>query len=630
MNVSGALNSVGIQLRSYAPGVHYVLCPQCSHMRKSHNKKKTCLSVTIGAGDPPVWHCHNCQWETPKATDDSPDAQAFWGAIRNRDEPRRQSAPASRPPQPKAVTDELMPLKGSAKRWLESRGISGDAIERLQVSSAMKLMPQRQVYGSHPTMTLAFPYFEDGKIVDCKFRTDRKDFAHSHGARKILYNLDSLIGKEVAVILEGEIDVLSAVTAGVDEWAGVVSLPDGAPEKIRDDELEQMDKRPDPETDSARYQPLWHAMDKHPQVKRWILAGDGDTAGLALRQQIARRIGKEKCAIADWPSINDCEMKDANEILANEGAQVLRECIENAHPYPISGLYRVSEFTRQVEQLYLMGRPRTTSTGWKKLDNILKIPDSALMVVTGVPGQGKSEFVDSLCTNLARNEDWMIAFCSMENRPGDDHIPKLIQKFARKPFFQNDLTSPRVSREEIDQAMAWAEKHFVFLAPGEKDNVTIDWILERAQRAVNMFGIRMLVIDPYNEVERTGADKEVDYLSQMLGKVKAFNKRNGVVTTFVAHPTKMQRDRNGVIMKPSLYDIAAGAHWFNKMDIGIIVDREWDEFESLDGKKRAYRSKRTAIDVRKVRFNWIGRPGTVTLSYDEERSEYSDRNEDDV
>ena len=110
----------------------------------------------------------------------------------------------------------------------------------------------------------------------------------------------------------------------------------------------------------------------------------------------------------------------------------------------------------------------------------------------------------------------------------------------------------------------------------------------------------------------------------MISKIKRFNRRNGVTTIVVAHPTKMQRDCNGGVLRPSLYDIAGSAHWFNKCDVGIVVDRDWDTITDTDGKERMVRSARTVVDLRKVRFNWIGKPGSITLEYDEETSQYRD------
>ena len=43
-----------------------------------------------------------------------------------------------------------------------------------------------------------------------------------------------------------------------------------------------------------------------------------------------------------WPDSEDAPCKDANETLMQHGADVLRECIEAAEPYPITGLHRMT------------------------------------------------------------------------------------------------------------------------------------------------------------------------------------------------------------------------------------------------------------------------------------------------
>lgn len=56
-----------------------------------------------------------------------------------------------------------------------------------------------------------------------------------------------------------------------------------------------------------------------------------------------------------------------------------------------------------------------------------------------------------------------------------------------------------------------------------EDNVilTIDDVLERAQDAVYRYGIRGLVIDPYNEMEHNRPKNlsETEYVSKFLSKV---------------------------------------------------------------------------------------------------------------
>ena len=185
--------------------------------------------------------------------------------------------------------------------------------------------------------------------------------------------------------------------------------------------------------------------------------------------------------------------------------------------------------------------------------------------------------------------------CSMENRVRD-HFRKLSEKHIGRPFFkQPGSTTARMSFDELGLAMAFLDQHFVLLRH-EHDQVLrrgvrrlrsapltlkirvfqvpdIDWVLSRAREAVMRYGIRGLVIDPYNELEHQrdhGRATETEYVSNMLSKVKRFAQLHSVHVWFVAHPRQLHNWRDEV---PSLYDIAGSAHFVNKADNGIVVHR---------------------------------------------------------
>ncbi len=89
------------------------------------------------------------------------------------------------------------------------------------------------------------------------------------------------------------------------------------------------------------------------------------------------------------------------------------------------------------------------------------------------------------------------------------------------------------------------------------------------------FGIRGLVIDPYNELDhqRPTYMTETEYVSQMLTKIKRFAQYHEVHVWLVAHPRQLQNWRGEA---PNLYDISGSAHFINKADNGIIVHRPRD------------------------------------------------------
>ena len=86
------------------------------------------------------------------------------------------------------------------------------------------------------------------------------------------------------------------------------------------------------------------------------------------------------------------------------------------------------------------------------------------------------------------------------------------------------------------------------------------------------FGIRGLVIDPYNELDhqRPPGVSETEYVSQMLTKIKRFAQHYDAHVWFVAHPKQLQQWRGDA---PNLYDISGSAHFVNKADNGVVIHR---------------------------------------------------------
>src|SRR5262249_32175987 len=149
---------------------------------------------------------------------------------------------------------------------------------------------------------IAFPYFRNGELVNVKFRAlTEKAFAQVNDAEKILYGLDDIADVKTAIIVEGELDKLALEEAGI---RNVVSVPDGAPNQVKAGE-------PDPE--DAKFSYIANCADYLDRLDRIILAVDNDGPGLALGEELARRLGKERCWRVRWPDSGDSPCKDAND-----------------------------------------------------------------------------------------------------------------------------------------------------------------------------------------------------------------------------------------------------------------------------------------------------------------------------
>lgn len=244
---------------------------------------------------------------------------------------------------------------------------------------------------------IASPYMRNGEVVNVKYRSlEGKYYRQVKDAEKILYGHDDLT-EDWAVIIEGECDKLALEMAGI---CNAVSVPDGAPP-------------PNSKPSDQKFEYLVTCGQSLEPLKKIVLAVDNDLPGQTLEAELARRLGPERCCRVTWPE--DC--KDANHVLTRHGSDRLRQCIEEAKPYPIEGVITVADVAEQVMELYREGLEGGVSTGWLKLDQHYTVRPGEMTIVTGIPSHGKSEWLDALVINLATMLGWAIAICSPENLP---------------------------------------------------------------------------------------------------------------------------------------------------------------------------------------------------------------------
>jgi twinkle protein len=467
--------------------------------------------------------------------------------------------------------------------WLESRSIWSDTAARFGVYTA-------NVTGLNRSPVVVFPYMENGVRVNEKFRQlPKQKFWQQQGRRKIFWNADVLrdpvleAGTAPLIITEGEIDAMTAIQCG---FPFTVSVPDGAPPEGaisgRADRLEESCAE-----QTGKFEFMWAARDQLRRIKRFVLAVDDDGPGRCLAEHLVRRLSASRCSFVEYP----IGCKDLNDVLVKKGPEAVTEVLNAAKPYPVRGLYRLSDYPDASFDTY--------STGWTTLDRHFRLFVGEFIVVTGIPGHGKSSWVLHLIANLAQVHGMRTAIFSPE-------MPVV-------PAIRDQLRCIKAHRA-IEAAVtpendAWIEDNFVFIGPdprkmGEDDDFTLDWIIDRAEEAVLRDGVRILLIDPWNEIEhaRVKGETMTDYVSRSIRALKKFAKLYNMIVVVVAHPTKLSKEKDGSYAVPSLYDIADSAHFNNKPDHGVVIYREADDS--------------TSIWVSKVRFNETGERGRVKMKFD--------------
>jgi twinkle protein len=550
------MNSVAELVSSlHVPDQARVACPECSYERKKYNQKD--FDITAKA-DGWKYHCHHCK---------------IGGFVPLNKTTTYRRAESNVIPM---RTLDTTKLQTQHYDFLKTRGIS----ER--IADEMKLFPAEKYFQrlEKKTDAIGFPYFRNGQFVSAKYRSiESKDFTQDAGGAQDFFGIDKIDMSLPVIIVEGEIDALTLLECGL---KNVLSVPSGAPMKVSDGKVDA--------SEDKKFAFVWNAVDVLNQVPYVTIATDTDTAGQALAEELARRIGKDKCRIAHF------EYKDLNEAFLAKGKDVVLEIIERAEPYPVAGLSSASKFADRLNDLWGKGTGKGLSTGYSNVDEIYTIAQGQLTIVTGYPSCGKSNFVDQLMINLAKAHDWKFGLCSFENQP-EVHISRLMEIYKEKRFFDG---SNRMTDADKDDAFKFVEDHFLFLDSEGAEPATIDSILERAKIAVVRMGIRGLVIDPYNYIENKGGQAEHEFISGMLTRIQAFAKAYGVHIWFVAHPSKITRSGMD-LPRPDGMAISGSMAWWAKADCGITIHRTKDHGVELA--------------VWKCRYRWIGTQGETTLGY---------------
>lgn len=526
-------------------------CPKCSYDRKKKND--TCLSVNIDEG---VWNCHNCGWT---------------GGLKKQNnymESKVYIKPRARKPQSE-YTSQLV-------SWFLGRGISEKTLTDNNITEGSEYMPQV----SKEVHTIQFNYFKNNELINVKYRDGAKNFKLVKNAERIMYGLDDLIGNTSVIIVEGEMDKLAFYEAG---FKNCVSVPNGASNL----KMEYLKDFPE-------------------NLERVYLALDNDEPGKKLQEELARRIGRDVCYRVSYPE--GC--KDINEVLVKHDKSTVEQCIDQAQVYPLEGVLSLNSFNADIDDLYETGLQRGVTIGHKGFDELFSFTTSQLTVITGVPTHGKSNFLEHVCMKLSAQHGWKFGVFSPEHFPLQLHFSVLAEKFTGKSF--RKLTKyERMNKTELHTAKDFIAEHYHWIRP-DGDVFSIDAILESAKGLIKRHGINALIIDPYNKINADlGNGSETSYINKFLTKLTIFKQKYDIHIFLVAHPRKMSKQDNGMYDVPTLYDVAGSANFYNQVDNGITVYRD-------------FKNELTSVFVQKVKFRHIGELGEAQFKYNLQNGRYSE------
>jgi twinkle protein len=513
-------------------------CPLCSHTRKPKNQKLQCASYDWERG---LGTCHNCN-------------KTF--QLHTYQRKGNSERVYTRPDTPANFNE----VSTNVETWFGTRGISKQTLNDLQVTEGPEFMPQT----GKQENTIHFNYMMGGQLINVKYRDGRKNFKLYKGAEKIFYNIDSIVGYDTCVIVEGEMDVLALHEAGV---PNAISVPNGA--TLNNNNLDYLD----------------NCIDYFDDKTRIIIAVDQDEPGQMLCKELVRRLGAEVCYLIDFNG-----QKDANDFLLEHGHEALKNAIHNARPVPLENVSTLKDVEDELKDFVKNGFKPGFQVGLSNFDKIFSTYTGQFITVTGIPSSGKSDFVDQMVVGYNNLYGWKTAYASPENQPVYLHAHKLMRKTWQ------DMPSPGdIGGNKWKEVADHVNNNYFFI---DMDKYSLESVLRKGAELVKRKGIKCLVIDPFNKIRDTNAasDDVNRYTMDYLAKIEAFCKKYDVLTFIVAHPTKMYKGNDGKIEEPTMYNIKGGGEWYDASYHGLLVHRD-------------YEAKTTKVKVLKVKFQNLGENG---------------------
>jgi len=528
-------------------GEEQMVCPKCSHTRKK--KTVRCFSWN---NDKNVGHCAHCESSFVIKTEYvNPKKEYFTPIYNNRTK----------------LSQQLVD-------WFFIRGISQKTLIDFKITEGEEYMPQE----SKKMNTVQFNYFRDEKLVNVKYRTANKHFKLVKDAELILYNLNSIKESKECLITEGEIDAMSWHEAG---YKFATSVPNGA-------------------SKNAKMEWLDNCFEYLSSKDKIYIATDNDQPGIELRDELARRLGYEKCYKIDFK-----ECKDSNEYITRHNGDSLLELLKEAKEYPIQGVFSIDDEWESILDIYNNGMPTGDKTGDAHFDEHLGCMPGELTMVTGIPGHGKSIYLDQISIGLCINSSWRFGVCSPESHPMSFYFTRLIKRLLGKKF-----SKANVSLDELNESRDWVRDRYHLIKPDK--GYSLDEILSSAKILVARKGIKGLILDPWNRIENTKPNgmQDGEWIVSCLVKIITFAQATGVHVFLVAHPTKMPKNSDGSnFLVPNLYSISGSAHFFNMTQNGFTIYRN-------------NVTNMTEVHFQKVKWEHLGKTGMVEYIYNEPNARF--------
>ena len=511
---------------------------------------------------------------------------------------------------------EIETLQNQVKSYVQAMKLDPEVMKRTGVMCAYMNKKaddgkSEDPHGCIPVPAIAYCNYLDGKIINVKFRSVvlnpitgewSKDFAQESPTKPCApYGIDSInpIRPDAGpirqlIITEGEKDRLTLMSCG---FPYVLSIANGAQTNI---------------AESHEAFEEWIA-----QVEEIVICGDTDRPGRTMVKALLNAY----TARAKVVHLSG-NRKDISDVYADFGASEVRRIIQEAEDVAAQDIYDLHQHEPDILEVMMGIYDKGYDVGMgMKTDRIFHpTSDGGLIILTGIPNSGKTDFLNCMMAHLMFQRQKRIAFFSFEKPIKAKHV----REIARVALGVEDTASmdhtmkESEEREVNSQIINYMTEHMV-----DFDTKTrlpdSDYIIAMAERDMRKHGLDFLVIDPYVFIDMTeGGSRATEKVRLMLTKLQAWSRTRHVWTIVVAHPRIQYKDGHESFPPLDIYSIAGSAQWANLADFLFTVRRMNKPEEG-----KVY----SIVEMLKVRDQEFCQPGKVLYvrqpcgRYDERDSE---------
>ena len=515
---------------------------------------------------------------------------------------------------------QLASLQGMVQRYIQAMKLSPDIIIQEGVMCAWMKQNADDPKSEDPkgvemVPAIAYCNYLDGKIINVKFRSVQQHPVTGEWSKVFCqvsptkpcapYGIDSinLLRPDAQpirqlIITEGEKDRLTLMTCG---FPYVLSIANGASTNIEESH-EAFDE--------------WIQ-----QAGEIIICGDTDRPGRRLVKLLIEQY-QTRAKVTTLPQ----GKKDISEVYEAFGSREVKRIIAEAQGISDADIYDLSEHKEDILDIMMGNYDRGYEVGMGGLTDGIFHPTSegGLIILTGRPNSGKTDFLNCLMAHLMYHNQKRVAFFSFEKPIKGKHVREIarIALGVRNTEDMDGAESPEEARLENRKVLDFLSEHMVDFDTKTRlpDSNYIIGMMEAMMNRKKQ-KIDYLVIDPYvfiNMTEGGSRATETEKVRLMLTKLQAWSRTRHIWTVVVAHPRIQYKDGHEAFPPLDIYSVAGSAQWANLADFLLTVNRI---SKPEEGKMF------TIVEMLKVRDQEFCHPGKVYYvrqpcgRYDERESE---------